>query len=613
MLHLSFEQDDVPRFEVRKITVEETLSRPFHASIVAASRSPDVDLSRIVGHRMSFTLSSRRGPPRPSRTWAGLCARGELLKAEPTGESAYWFRLVPRLWTLSQRAGYRIHQRLSVPQIAARVLDEHRVKHRLQLSAEYPRLPYRTQYDETDLAFVSRLLEEAGITYFLQDPEDDGGEPVMVLTDAPGLTPATVHLPFADNPNPVSDEDWVTRVRLSHEVRPGALSMRDFDFEKPRVVLEGDAPDHPEESQYSHHRYEPGTSVVLLDTPDPSTPFADRKGAAHALSAATLTRATVDLEAERTGQLTVAFRASVAHVSPGAVFTIEDHPHSQIAGRALLATSLTIEGPRDGEWSFTGRATFAKAGVRPAKRTPRPRAFGVQSAVVTGPPGEEIHTDEHGRVRVQFPWDREGNLTDESSAWVRVSHGWAGAGYGIMALPRVGQEVLIGFLSGDPDQPMIVGRVYNGASPPPHKLPDHKTVSTWRTASSPYTGGFNELRFEDRAAQEEIYMHAQRDLVTHVLHDERRHVGNERDTHIGERDLTRAGFMIRHTIDPSGPLFTQSIMKDGLFIVTTGQATVTLEGPNRSLSADGDIEIQAKGNVIVNGAKIFLNCEEREG
>jgi len=195
---------------------------------------------------------------------------------------------------------------------------------------------------------------------------------------------------------------------------------------------------------------------------------------------------------------------NIADLRPGTIITIEGPPHPALDPRlgGWLVTSLSIDGSAQGEWTVRATAVPAREPYRPARRTPKPRAEGVQSAVVVGPAGEEIHTDEHGRVRVQFPWDREGTLDEHSSCWLRVAQGWAGAGFGLFALPRVGQEVLVAFMAGDPDPPVVVGRVSNALNPPPLKLPDERTQSVWRSASSPGGGGFNEIRLEDRRGSE---------------------------------------------------------------------------------------------------------------
>lgn len=596
MLNLWFEQKNTSDVDVRRVAVEEGISRLFSVSVHFASRDPDLALSAIVGRGAALRVAPEREQGASgSRTWGGVCCHVELVKVEPTGESVYAARIVPRLWALTQRRGYRIFQHLTVPEIARQVLSEWGVDHRPELVEEpYPRLHYKVQYDETDYAFLSRLLEEAGISFVVEDPPAGGTSAVVVLRDAPGGVAGGLTLPFVDNPNTTLGHDHVTDVGVSHEVRPGAYLLGDFDPRRPRMPVEASAGDADgAEAALGHHLHDPGSFLAEVP-PDGSTPIADSLGAARALEPVGLRAAQRALEAERSGRVTVSFRTNVAELHPGALLTIDDHPHHDLAGRRLLVTSMSSHGPRDGKWHFSARAVFAEVPYRPPRKTPRPQALGMQSATVVGPPGMDIHTDELGRVHVQFPWDRKGTWNDLSTCWLRVSQGWAGAGYGMTALPRVGQEVLVGFLGGDPDQPIVVGRVHNGIHPTPYKLPENQTVSTWRTASSPYTGGFNEIRFEDRATQEEIFVHAQKDL--------RADVGNE--------DTTEAGQRIRAAIKPTSPLVTQWDMVNQRFTVTTGLATVTLVGPFLALEAEGDIEIRAKGNVVINGAKILLNCDK---
>ena len=200
-------------------------------------------------------------------------------------------------------------------------------------------------------------------------------------------------------------------------------------------------------------------------------------------------------------------------LSPGVVFQITGHPRHELAGDArLLVVRQTIAGELQGSWSITGEAVLAAEAYRPPIVTPKPRVHGLQSAIVVGPPGEEIHTDEYGRVRVQFHWDREGARDEKSSCFLRVSQGWASRGFGALAIPRIGDEVLVGFFEGDPDQPVIVGRVHNSAARVPYALPVNKTRSTWRSESTPGGGGHNEITFEDQKGKELLHLHAERDL-----------------------------------------------------------------------------------------------------
>jgi type VI secretion system secreted protein VgrG len=203
---------------------------------------------------------------------------------------------------------------------------------------------------------------------------------------------------------------------------------------------------------------------------------------------------------------------------------VEAHPHEAV-GEKILVTGFELRGTNDGHWDMKVTAQFRKDPYRPPLETPKPQVHGVQSATVVGPKGQEIHVDEFGRVRVQFPWDREGTMDDNSSCWMRVSQGWSGTGFGMINIPRVGQEVLVGFLEGDPDEPLIVGRVFNQLNPVPYKLPDNKTVSGWKTNSSPTNGGYNELKLEDKAQKELIYVQAQKDLHKLVKRDWTERIG----------------------------------------------------------------------------------------
>ncbi len=235
------------------------------------------------------------------------------------------------------------------------------------------------------------------------------------------------------------------------------------------------------------------------------------------------------LAADRTGRRAVTFDAGVVDLTPGSVFGIDGHPHPDLqAPQSFLVTEHQHEGSNDGEWSAAGLAVMANERYRPPQTTPRPKVRGVQSATVVGPPGQEIHTDEFGRVRVQFPWDRLGQSDDDSSVWLRVSQGWAGPGFGAFTLPRVGHEVLVSFLGGNPDMPVVVGRLYNQREPVPYPLPDNKTQSGWKTDSSPGSNGDNEIQLEDKSGAEFVSVQAERNLRALVKNDSVSTVGHDR-------------------------------------------------------------------------------------
>ena len=300
------------------------------------------------------------------------------------------------------------------------------------------------------------------------------------------------------------------------------------------------------------------------------------------------------------------------------------HPKAEISPpHHLLVVELRIDGTPSGAWTATGLAVPTDTPYRPQKATPRPRVSGLQSALVVGPKGEEIHTDEYGRVRVQFHWDREGKHDEHSSCWVRVSQGWAGPGFGMMTIPRIGQEVTVGFFEGDPDQPVIIGRVYNALKQVPYKLPEDRTKSGWRTSSSPSSPsspGFNELMFEDKKGAELVSIRAQRDLHKLVKANEIERTGADRTIAVGKRRTATVGAVDatfvgeRHSVvvaSAAGQTPTRLEMTDRRIVFTTGEATVTFDGPDLTLEAQGNITIVAHtGDVILRGGpNVKINCD----
>jgi type VI secretion system secreted protein VgrG len=522
---------------VRRFAVHEGISTLFTVSVWARSVNPSIDLEAIVGQPASLRVVSgwlfaRLGG---ARLWTGVVSsieqvQGVQPQAGATELSTYSLRLVPSIWLLTQRRNYRIFQHLSIPDIVDELLGDWSAEPVWKIDrARYPKLEYKVQYGESDFAFLSRLLEEAGIAFTF--PDDDAAGSKLVLSDAleSGAPRPGGPLPYVDNPNMASEKEFVSSVRLAQEVRPGAYALRDHDFRKPTFALFGEAPKAKgNEEKYEQYGYEPGSFLVETGKGG-GTPVADDKGAARHDQGFGKERAERLLQGERVGRRAVSFDTNTIDLWPGQVFQMDRHPHAAITDATkLLVTEFSVEGTPDGEWSMSGRAVFADEAYRPPQRTPKPRVEGVQSATVVGPSGQEIHTDEFGRVRVQFPWDREGKLDDDSSCWIRVSQGWAGTGYGMIVIPRIKQEVLVGFMAGDPDQPIIVGRVYNATQGVPYKLPDHKTRSAWKSDSSLGSNGFNEIMFEDLKGQELVWEQAEKNRRRLVKNDETITIGHDR-------------------------------------------------------------------------------------
>ncbi len=517
-------------FDVRRFTVREAMSQNFVIEIIALSRDPSIDLDTVANNAASFKLSTGlANVTGGTRSWSGYVQRAEQTRGMLTWRdgtsvySTYYLRIVPQLWLLTQRTGNRIFQHKSIPDIIDILLGEWNIPISWKIQrGQYPKLEYKAQYGETDFNFFSRLLEEAGISYVHLDAD---GEMVLTLTDAPTSNALRSASPirYFDQRADANQVEYATALRLYHDIRPGALSVVDYDFRNPNKKLlgEGDKSAGPD-GFYEQYEYRPG--AFLIEGKPGQTPTADDKGAYRYEMKHGQEQAKKWLIADRTGRRTVEFETSVIDLGPGTIFNIEEHPHEKLA-EELMVTGFEITGNHDGDWQMSVKAVFKNDPFRPARVSQKPQAHGVQSATVVGPAGQEIHVDEFGRVRVQFPWDREGKNDDDSSVWIRVSQGWAGVHYGMICIPRIGQEVLVGFLNGDPDDPIIVGRAYNAVNPVPYKLPENKTVSGWKSHSSPTTGGYNELKIEDKANKELIYLQAQKDLHKLVKRDWTERIG----------------------------------------------------------------------------------------
>ena len=663
MLSLWFESGE-ESLSVRELSVREGVSALFEVDVVACSLNDDLDLDALLGRGAALRITRPLAGDGSTRRFGGICVAARQRAVEPTGLSTYELRLAPPLWLLGERTNHRVFQHLSIPEIVGRLLEEWGIEPVWHIDqAAYPRLEYRVQHGESDLAFVSRLLEEVGIAYTFGDGSAErAGDRVVSLHDALGMGAGRSASPivFKESVHGAPDHEYVTKVRLVHELRPGRLALRGFDFRRRLDVAlttlataaPGGTP-YEIEARLEQHAYAPAAFFAERPFGDESQrsllPSADDRGISRAEESVAREHATRSLSAARNGRRAVELTTNVIGLAPGTVFSISGHTHGDLVGSPrLLATQSRMTGTHDGDWTIETTAVFADAPYRPSQTTPKPVVQGVESAVVVGPSDEEIHTDEFGRVRVQFPWDREGRFDDASSCWIRVSQGWAGASFGMIALPRVGQEVVVGFFGGDPDQPIIVGRMFNVTSPTPLKLPENKTSTTWRSASTPGGGGWNEISFEDMAGQEKVYVQAERDLEKVVKANETESVGGDRSREVGASESVAIG--LTQTIAIGGarsssiggsdetavggryavqmappPESATAILPTGLEMVdrkitlTTGEATLTLEGPNITLEAAASILLNAAASITINGradihlgagANVYLKARE---
>ena len=622
-LELSFASKETS-LSVRSFSLEHPVSGLFEIGIVAVSPHDDLDLDSFVGQGASFRL----GAAASLRAWTGVCAHMEQVEAESSGLSTYYLRIVPTLWRATRRKNNRIFQHLTLPEIASAVLAEWGIEPVLELDASaFPRFEYRVQYAETDFAFLSRILEEAGVAYVFRDPAAASSATPEPETKLCLSTDLDRHDPRAAGPilyyngnNPPHDKEIISAVKLAQEARSGRITLRDYDFRKrPDLDLIAEArAASVVEDKLEVYEYVPGAFLVEPEM------FAARIDEKESKALATRRLAAI-----RRARRVVTYQATVLDLAPGTVFIITGHPRLDIDKRRLLTVRQVISGTRDGEWTISGQAVFADEPYRPALATAKPSIPGLQSALVVGPPGAEIHTDEHGRVRVQFHWDREGKRDDRSSCFLRVSQAWAGRGFGVTAIPRVGDEVLVGFFEGDPDQPVIVGRVHNSAARTPKSLPEQKTQSTWKSESTPGGGGWNEITFEDEKGREKVYMRAERDLERLVRQDESVTIGGSIETQIGasesrtitaDQTLTVGGSRSSHveanetiSVGASYRLALGdgstgvAITSDKRIVLTTGEASIVLDGPNIYFDGQASVRLSAGELVSLAGGEVHVD------
>jgi len=476
---LSLSVEGGPALDVRDFHVQEALSELFSVDLVCVLADPSVPLDDLVGRAASFAIT--RGSVR--RTWTGVVCAFGLAQAEDTGVTTYALRIVPGLWLLSQTRTYRVFQQITDPDIAIAVLGRRGITPHVALREPYKRRRYRTQYAESDFTFASRMLEDAGVTYRFDTTAD--GESALWLDDAPHRADVTAHLPFVEEPTRNLAHDYVTDVRLHRTFVPGRYTQQDLDYRQPPdlALVATAAGGLPSEQARELHHYVPG--AFLFESPGHDTPVADDRGAHRTDLGEGSAQAQKRLHAKRGKALRVTFVTSAIGVRPGQVISVTEHPRRDISQRPMLVVSTTLRGNAVDDWHHAATAQFTDSPFRPELATPKPRTHGVESAVVVGAAGDEIHTDEMGRVRVHFRWDREGAADETSSLWVPVNQPWGGTSFGALNIPRVGQEVLVDFLDGDPDRPVVIGRVFTLTNPPPYKLPQFHDVQGLRSASTP--------------------------------------------------------------------------------------------------------------------------------
>lgn len=501
---------------LRRLRAVEQVSRSFSFDLELLSEEAAIRPEQVLGQRMTVRYQLPAGG---TRHFDGLVSRFCWLGGD--GRYArYLARVDSWLWYLTRSSDCQIFQNKTVPQIVKEVFAGYPMAElEDRLTASYRSWDYCVQYRESDYDFVNRLLEQEGIYYFFTHAS---GKHTLILADRDSLAERIKgydRVPFyPPEDGGIRERDHVSEWLARQEVRSGSCVLRDFDFEKPRADLE---------SRRQAPRPHALAELELYDYPGAYLTADEGEVCSR-----------IRLEETQADQEVLEGAGDVAGLIPGCAFTLTKHPRQdQNREYRVLATSFELtcdeyESRGEPGAGFSHRCAFtaidSQRSYRPPRITPKPFVQGPQTAIVTGPAGEEIWCDKYGRVKVQFHWDRLGKRDENSSCWVRVSHPWAGKAWGAVAIPRIGQEVIVEFLEGNPDRPIITGRVYNADSMPPYTLPAGAVQSGIKSNSTKGGGGYNEYVMDDTKGTELIREHGQYDKDSTIEHDLREHVLHSR-------------------------------------------------------------------------------------
>jgi type VI secretion system secreted protein VgrG len=518
---------------VRQMSGTEALSEPFQWDLDLLSEKGDINAEDLLGQKVSLSFTMANGQKRYFHGYVTEFSQGGWLQRY----YRYHATVRPWYWLLTRTADCRIFQEMTVPQIFEKVVQQYGfTDYELRLSGTYQTREYCVQYRETDFNFLSRLLEHEGIYFFFEHAESKHS---LVLVDDPNQHKAfpgyeTVPYFAPGGKDALRERDHLEAWSYTKVVQPGSFATTDFDFEKPRKSL---------------------ASSATISRPHQQSTFEvfDYPGALSQLESSQSDATTkVRIQELHAGYMVANGHGNAAGLAVGWKFTLEKFPRKDlnmayVVTRASYDMSTDVYESGPGHDAPTFRvwidAIDARTPYRPPRLTRKPLIHGAQTAMVVGPAGEEIYTDKHGRVKVQFPWDRYGKQDEQSSCWIRVAQMWAGKNWGMIQVPRIGQEVIVTFLEGDPDRPIITGRVYNGDSMAPYGLPESATQSGIKSRSTKGGGdaNFNEIRFEDMKGSEQLYIHAERNQDGVVENDQTHFVGHDRTKTVNNDEKTQIG------------------------------------------------------------------------
>lgn len=573
------------------LTGTETLSRPFVLTAELLATDARIDRHALLGKPVTFSLPtdglmSALSPRYLNGKITRVAVRSQELSG--TRYAVYQLTVEPDLWPMRRDRNLRIFQSQTVPQIVQTLLKEYAVNVETRLAGNYRVWEYCVQYQESSLDFISRLMELEGIYYFFRHEAD---KHTLVLCDAPDqhqAFPGYETIAYHVTPSGgVVTEEGISQWSLAESVTPGIYSTDDYDFRKPNAWM-------------LQARQNPASPVPgSVDVYDWPGHFVDHS---HGESYARIRQ-----EVWQAEHHSVSGSGTATGIAPGFTFSIINAPHFSDNGEYLV-TSATYDFAEnsyasgdtgDSRHNISFTVLPSSVTYRTPPETPWPKTHGPQTAKVVGPKGESIWTDRYGRVKVKFHWDRLAKGDDTSSCWVRVSSAWAGQGFGGVQIPRVNDEVVVDFINGDPDRPLIIGRVYNEASMPPWALPAAATQMGFLSRSKDGTADTaNALRFEDKAGEEQVWLHAEKNMDTEVENNETHSVGSNRTKTIGGNETTEVKKNRTETVDQNETITVHQNRTE----TVDGNETITVHS-NRTETVDQNEKVRIGQNqsVTING------------
>ena len=580
-------------FSVISFHVESRYNSLYCLDVAVSSPNPSVSAGAVLDGRAVLTIWQ---DGEAQQTFTGMVGDFEQ------GDSGfrlthYRLKIYPDLWRTTLRHNSRIFQQKDIQTILSTILSENRVAdYAFLLRHSHLEREFCVQYQETDFDFFQRITSEEGIFYYV---EQSNGQHCLIMTDDVSTLKGSVTLPYNVNKNAQLQEKCITTFNRTERVRTSRVQLKDYTFKKPNWDATFDAG-----GGYEHYDY-PGR-------------FKDGRGKQYT---------NYRLESLRQDVQQGWGESNSPNLQVGKWFTLQMHPNESLNKRWQIS-GIVYEGrqPQSSELEAGDKSTTLinrfdfmpiEQTWRPYQRT-KPRVDGPQIAIVVGPPGEEIYTDNFGRIRLQFLWDREGNYDDHSSCWIRVTQPWAGKGWGMIAIPRVGHEVVVDFLDGDPDQPIVTGRSYHANMPLPADLPSSKTQM--HVMSQTYKGGgYNGVLMDDATGAQRLNLHAQYDMNTKVLNNRSTTVnGDHSETIIGNQSILVVKNRYKEIVDNEttniqknskttvGSTYQLLVQGNVIFESLESNLILETEGAKIILFNNGDIDIQGK-EIQINGDTVHLN------